>query len=196
MHAYSVNSEERKTVPFFLAGLSILIVLLLKDIPNMPGWMPIPSVFALYGILYKAFDKFLWKWRPLQICGIVDTPNLNGKWKMLSRSSMNKYIIEYEGTLNIDQTWTKISIYLDGERAFSKSLMAGFDIRTSGSFSLKWEYISQKKPEFSEEDYLHYGLTRVLNNSECGYKLLRGDYFTDRSRHYYGPVTLIKKEKA
>ena len=196
MHPYSINSEERKVIPFFLAGLSIVVILFAKEIPNLPGWIPVPSVFALYGVFYKVFDKLLWKWNFLRTCGVVDTPDMNGKWRMLTRSSMNEYQTEYEGVLTITQTWTKISIYFEGEKALSKSLMAGFDIRTSEAFSLKWEYNSQKKPEFSDEDYIHFGLTRVLIDNELRPATLKGDYFTDRSRHNYGSVTLIKKEKA
>jgi hypothetical protein len=192
MHTYSINSSERSKIPFMLAGISIGLILLLKYKIVLPSWIPVPGVFALYGILYGVFDKWLWKWEFLSKIGLISTPNLNGTWKMLSRSSMNDYEKEYEGIITINQTWTSISIYLDGEKFSSISTMAGIDVKTDSIFTLKWEYLSQKKPKFSDKDYMHTGMTRVLAENKTKPLTLKGDYFTDRSRHNYGSVTILK----
>lgn len=191
MHTYSINSQERKNVPFMLAGISISILLLLKYKVDMPSWIPVPGVFALYGILYGAFDKWCWKWKLLCKIGIVSTPNLNGPWKTFSSSSMNNFEKEYEGTIKIEQTWTTISIYLDGEKFSSVSTMAGIDIKTDSIFELKWEYLSKKKPEYSDKDYMHTGMSRMLA-SENSHLELKGDYFTDISRHNYGKMRMVR----
>jgi len=157
----------------------------------MPEWVPIPSAFAIYGILYKLFDLHIWKWKLLNRMGVIFTPDMSGDWEMTTYSSVTDYLIPYSGNLKISQTWNKISLYLDGEKFIGTSTMASFDMRTKKSFSLKWEYLSQKKPEFSDQDYMHYGMTRILK--EEGSESISGDYYTDRSRHSYGKVTLIKK---
>lgn len=193
MHTYSINSTERKTIPFFFAGLSIGIILILKNNVHMPSWVPVPSVFALYGIFYKVFENWIWKWQWVYDCGVVNTPNLNGEWEMISKSSLHNYEREYKGILSITQTWTEISIHLDGEKFVGDSTMAGFTMRTNNSFTLKWEYLSQKKPEFSEQDYMHYGMTRIMKNGNEEPMKLSGDYYTDKSRHAYGSVMVIKK---
>jgi hypothetical protein len=43
------------------------------------------------------------------------------------------------------------------------------------------EYLSQKKPENSDEDYMHTGMTRVKVESLQNPFRLVGDYFTDKS---------------
>jgi hypothetical protein len=192
MHTYSINSPERSNIPFILAGISIGLILLLKYKIVLPSWIPVPGVFALYGILYGIFNKWLWKWKFLSKTGLICTPNLNGTWEMLSKSSMNNYEKEYAGVVTINQTWTTISIYLDGEKFTSTSIMAGIDIKTDAIFTLKWEYLSRKKPEFSDKDYMHTGMTRVLAENKSKPLQLKGDYFTDRSRHNYGSVIMYK----
>jgi len=89
---------------------------------------------------------------------------------------MDNYEKEYEGAVTINQTWTSISIYLDGEKFSSISTMAGIDLKTDSIFTLKWEYLSQKKPKFSDKDYMHTGMTRVLDEN----KILEGEsnYFS------------------
>ena len=191
MHTYSINSDERKTVIGILGILSIAIILILKNYLKLPSWVPVPSVFAVFGSFYWLFDQFLWKWSLLN--KVLSTPNLNGTWAMHMKSSRDNYCNDYEGTLTITQTWTKIYLYLDGEKATGKSIMAGIEVQTSTLFTLKWEYLSQRKPEFAEKEYMHHGMTRVMIKPGIDPLTLKGDYYADRSRHSSGPITLIKK---
>jgi hypothetical protein len=192
MHTYSINSDERKTVIGILGFLSIALVLIIKNNVRLPHWLPVPSVFAVFGLLYWLFDQFIWKWSLVKWC--LSTPDLNGSWTFLMKSSRDNYAVEYRGTLTITQTWSKIYIYMDGEKAIGKSVMAGIEIHTSKSFTLKWEYLSQRKPEFAENEYMHFGMTRVMNQQGDSISVLKGDYYADRSRHSSGPVTIIKEQ--
>ena len=194
MHNYSINSPERKQVPFVLAFISIAIVTFAKYKITLPSWIPIPGVFALYGIFYGIFDKWLWKY--FSIIKFIKTPDLNGQWKCASKSSVDNYVKQYDGTITIHQTWTSISVFLNGEKFTSKSTMAGIHINTDDNFELKWEYTSQKKPQFSVKDYMHTGMTRVVANEWPKISFLQGDYFTDRSRHNYGSIEICKIKKA
>lgn len=193
MHGYSINSQERKYIPFFLAAVSIGLTFLLKMIPEMPQWIPIPSVLALYGTLYAAFNKYIWRWKCMHRIGAVSTPNLNGEWEMTSNSTKTDQKVNYHGKLYIDQTWTEINIFFDGNIATSNSLMASINFLNHKKYSIEWEYLSKKKPEHSDEEYMHYGLTRLeLDLGNALETILRGDYFTDRSRHNYGEVEIKK----
>ncbi|MET3881353.1 hypothetical protein [Niastella sp. OAS944] len=191
MHTYSINSDERKTVIGVLGILSISTILILKNYINTPSWMPVPSAFAVFGTFYWLFDQVLWKLPWLN--RLLSTPNLNGTWTMLMKSSIDNYATEYEGILTITQTWTKIYIFLDGEKATSRSIMAGIEVQTSSLFTLKWEYLSQRKPEFANNEYMHHGMTSVMIKPCISPLMLKGDYYADRSRHSSGPVTIIKK---
>lgn len=191
MHTYSINSKERITVIGLLGILSIAIILILKNDIDIPEWLPIPSVFAFFGFLFLLFDKWMWKW-PIINSTVLGTPDLNGKWKMLLRSNLDQFQAEYEGTLTVTQTWTKIFLYLDGEKFTGKSLMAAIEIHTAESFTLKWEYLSERKPDFIKDgEFMHHGMTKVLfekNETENN-----GTYYADQSRHSFGKIKLIKK---
>jgi hypothetical protein len=192
MHTYSINSEERKTVIFLLALISTALVLIAKYQLYLPHWLPVPSVFAVFGGLFWIFDKYAWRWS--WINAGISTPNLNGEWIIYLKSSLDEFKNEYEGKLTITQTWTKIHLYLDGEKFTGVSKMAGIEVHTSTSFTLKWEYLSKRKPEFvKDNEYMHYGITNVTNEPGNLIKKLEGDYYADRSRHSSGPVRIIKK---
>jgi hypothetical protein len=192
MHEYSINSKERLHVPFYLAVISIGLIHILKVIINLPEWIPIPSAFAIYGGLYKLFDKYIWKWKWLRSTGLIQTPNMNGNWMMETTSSLTDYKITYEGRLCIGQTWTRISLFFEGSNATSTSQMASIAIQNHSLFALEWEYLSRKKPEYSREDYMHYGITRLQWTGSDSMNTLEGDYYTDRSRHNYGEVKIKK----
>jgi hypothetical protein len=191
MHTYSINSDERKTVIVLLVLISTAIVLITKNYVCLPHWLPVPSVFAVFGALYWVFDKYVWKWPWVII--LLSTPDLNGTWIIYLKSSLDKFATEYEGRLMITQTWTKIHILMDGYKATGESKMAGIEIHTTTSFTLKWEYLSQRKPEYADKEYMHYGITKVRNEPGANTSTLIGDYYADRSRHSSGPVRIIKK---
>jgi hypothetical protein len=85
MHTYSINSDERKTVIGILGVLSVSIIFVLKSYIKLPSWVPVPSVFAVFGAFYWLFDQFLWKFSWLN--RLLSTPNLNGTWTMLMKFS-------------------------------------------------------------------------------------------------------------
>jgi hypothetical protein len=192
MNVYSINSRERQHVPFYLAVISIAIVFILKFIFEIPDWIPVPSAFVLYGVLYTLFDQYIWKWSFLRKIKLIHTPDLNGEWVMETTSSKTDYRVTYSGRLCIEQTWTRISLFFEGANATSTSQMAAISIQNRSLFTVEWEYLSRKRPEFSEEDYMHYGITRVQWTGSDSMSILQGDYYTDRSRHQYGEVTIKK----
>lgn len=59
---------------------------------------------------------------------------------------------------------------------------------------ISWEYMAKKKPQFSDDEYIHFGLTRIIGNFKNGKVTgeLSGGYYTDRSRHSYGEIFLEK----
>jgi hypothetical protein len=192
MHEYSINSRERLLVPFYMACASVLIVHLLKRAVVLPEWIPVPTAFACYAALHQLFDRYIWKWKILRKVGVVLTPDLNGTWTMATTSSVSEYKVKYEGRLRIEQTWSRISLFFEGSNATSMSQMASFVIENHSLFRLEWEYLSRKRPEFSQEDYMHYGMTRLQWTGGDSMHSLEGDYYTDRSRHQYGEVQIIK----
>jgi len=94
MHSYCIDTNERKNVILMIVIISIVLNMsLIKYIDGyniiIPWWIESPSVFLVYGILYKFFDKKLWL--VLQSINIIKTPNLNGQWIGFIQSSFNDY---------------------------------------------------------------------------------------------------------
>ena len=193
MHSYAINnSTERATIPFFIALFCILLSLGIKQIPDLPTWLPIPTTFALYGVFYQLFDKFLWKWTFLYKVGLVKTPNLNGIYDATFQSTITVAPL-YNGMLTIEQNWTTISLYFEGGRATSVSVMGNINLINSSVFKLEWEYRSEPKPQFRSTDSTHYGLTRLTYNDGVANPILTGDYFTEPSHNSYGSMHLVKR---
>ncbi len=191
MHTYSINSKERINVIAILGFLSIGVTLVAKHKLTLPDWLPVPSAFAIFGFLFFVFDKWIWKWSFINNA-LLGTPNLSGDWTMLLRSNRDEYREEYEGTLTIAQTWTSIFLFLDGEKFTGKSQMAAIEIHTEQSFTLKWEYLSERKPAFIKDgEFMHHGMTKVLFEKNAAEK--SGTYYADQSRHSFGIIKLIKK---
>lgn len=190
MHEYSIiNSTERYRIAGGLGILCILIVLGFRT--YVPSWVPIPSVFAIFAGLYWLFEKYAWKWGVCQKT-FISTPNLAGKWDMFMKSSLDDYRSEYEGTLTISQTWTKISLYLNGEKFIGQSTaLASIIIHTPDEFTLVWEYLAERKPQFAQKEFMHHGITRVRFDKSTVSGV--GNYYADQSRHSFGPVRLEKK---
>ena len=115
MHPYSIESKERQSVPFFLAvGASAAVVagrgLLSTYLPDWSFAIYVPSGFALYGMLYVGFDRFMWTTWPLRRAGICQVPDLNGTWNGVLRSSHSEFGREHPATLRVHQTWSRIRL--------------------------------------------------------------------------------------
>lgn len=193
MHTYSVKLQERISVLGALGILSTLVILTVQK--YLPHWVPVPSVFALFSGLVFFFNKWGWRWRICQAT-FINTPDLNGEWEMLTRSSIKKNQEEYKAVLTINQTWTSICLFMEGEKTISESVMAGIEVKTDNLFFLKWEYRAEYKPMHAAQNKIHYGITKVVMRPVSNPEKLEGNYYTDESRDSHGPVTLHKIKKA
>src|SRR3984893_10900378 len=90
MHGYSTDSDEKRIVPLFLAGLAIALAwmssnLLATEHFSMPWWMDAPSSMFFYGTLYALFDRRLWRHPLMRKLGLVKTPNSRAGGRITSR---------------------------------------------------------------------------------------------------------------
>lgn len=190
MHTYSINLQERITVLGIIGILSVIIIWSIHK--YLPDGVPVPSVFALFSGIVFVFNKWIWRWWIFQkTC--IKTPDLNGKWSMITKSSLKGPDEEYEAILTIKQTWTNIFLFMDGEKATGTSVMAGIEFMTDDLFYLKWEYRSEYKPMFAKDEQMHYGMTKVIMKPVSTPNKMEGSYYADQTRHSFGPVMLTKK---
>lgn len=122
--------------------LSLLIAWLFnKILPNLPYWMDTLSPLYVYGLIYLLFDRYLWRWPLFTTFRIVSVPNLNGRWKGKQRSSYqeNGKNVEVGGYLEIEQTFSSVSVNTYYEKSKSESAVGAF-AKINGEIYLFYTY--------------------------------------------------------
>lgn len=192
MHTYATDSDERKKITAFLAiisvGISYLLFLLLsKLITPSIWWFSAPSAFAVFGIMYAVFRRFVWLWPLLYRARLVKIPNLNGKWSGALRSSFDDYEKEYPVTIIIEQSWTHIRIRLTTEQSSSYSVAAS--LKTDGPEGISLIYVYQNQPRVIAQPgmEMHWGTNTLILEE---HNRLEGDYFTSKGRRSNGRIRI------
>ena len=188
MHTYSIDTEERRNIIFYIAVLSIFINSLLKSLilqySNLT-FLQVPAAFTIFGFVYIIFDQYLWKLKILSFC--VKTPNLNGLWEGQYESSYEGMIVPAK--LKIKQTWTRIEIIsLNGEKETqSNSSMAGIFTKNGGEICLKFEYANDSNSCMKDDRPSHSGFNCLKYDKNEN--ALSGFYYTDKNRKTYGSAS-------
>lgn len=201
MHSYATDSEEKKLILFILAILSLGAALLVHEVALWverqtslapPWWLEIPSVMALYGAFYGAFDKWLWRKPIFRTLGLVRTPDLGGKWKGYIKSSHDNFKYEIPATIEIFQSWTQIGIYQKTQTSTGQSFAAAILTKEPNAARLFLMY--QNIPEVDADPNMvrHVGSAQlVLSNG-----ILSGDYYNcARDRPTYGKLHFEKESQ-
>lgn len=158
---------------------------------------------GLFFVFYALFEKHLWKIKFLRCLGIVDFPDVSGRWVGFLTSSYRKngQNVVVPITLEIAQDASSVLVHAYFERAQSDSVIADFEIINNKHF-LCYVYdnaISTK---------LHGALGKdkgvvMLEYLEEDNRMLKGKYFNNvepQSNHgeiqvlYSGPKLLGCKE--
>ena len=134
-----INLTKFSHIIFFilvLPGLSyILSLLFFKLFNNLPFWIETLSPLTSFLLFYSLFDKYLWKFKIFSVFGVVNVPDLNGRWVGTQRSSYKKngQNICISSCLEIVQTFSKIIIRSYYEKSKSENTVADFyDINGEG----------------------------------------------------------------
>lgn len=197
MHPYATDSSETKTVPLYLAALSVvaayvLHVILEKYKIEVPWWIDAPSVVGFYGLLYTAFDKWLWKTGIVRALGLVKLPDLNGVWTGHVASSFDAHAHKHEAQISIRQSWTRISVALKTDKSRSHSLIGGIITQNSAANVLNYEYANEPRADAKDTMHAHRGTARLVLGITDDMCVLEGDYYTGRDRQNYGSLYFEK----
>lgn len=197
MHSYSIDTDERKTTIAYIAVISVAISMSLSNILDSWG-IPLtaPSAMALFGLLYKVFDLYLWKCEIIRKLKISKIPILEGDWKgnyhsvRISEEKNDEIRTEGEVGFTIKQTWTKISIIQESEKSTSCSEIAGISINDNMGIVLRYQYKNEASAtgEITMHSHLGFNKLRYLSDQQ----VLRGEYFTDKDRRTYGTLDYKK----
>jgi len=195
VHQYS---EPVNRVP--LLGLIAVVALLVSISTSTifdklgigPPWLfSSPALAASFGILCKLTDTRIWRWRTLRRMGLIDVPVVDGKYFGNLVSSYRK--VEIPISVEIDQTWTRISIrleVLEPKSSRSTSITAAvFPIGRQAS-GVNYSYKSMVQPgiiglQLGDHD----GTADVTINHITGE--MTGRYYNFRGRR--GTLTLIRE---
>ena len=140
------------------------------------------EAIGLAVILTALYERKLWRYNPFET-----TPKLHTKYIGTFKSTYDN--ITREGTLNIKQTLSTVSIIFSTEESKSRSLSASID-EIMGEKQLTYCYSNQPKSEFRHRSEIHYGtaMLTILQNGK-----LEGQYYTDRNTT--GDMVFIAEKK-
>jgi hypothetical protein len=198
MHPYTTESIERKYVPLYIAAISLLAawglsktLAILQIAP--PWWFDAPSVMGFYGLFYNIFDRGLWKIPILRQIGLVKIPDLNGTWNGYVVSSFDAHATRHDASIEILQSWTRISITLRTENSKSHSLIATIITKNPGGMVLSYEYLNEPKANAKDTMHTHKGTAwlTLVNSGE----IFEGEYYTGRDRQNYGSLHFERFQK-
>jgi len=189
MHSYSIDREERKGVLLVLAIVSIVLAwavhkVLVSYEMSLPWWVESPSVLFFYGFLFFVCDR--WLWQALRKAGVIKTPNLNGEWEGLLKSSFDEHATGVEAMLRVFQTWTKIKILLKTDKSCSHSETASIIIDAPEGKYLNYQYLNEPKSSSEKTMSIHRGTARLLFDEKTG--SLDGEYYSGRDRQNIGTL--------
>lgn len=193
MHAYAIDSDERKVVPFYMAAVSIFaawgfygILGLLKL--SLPWWIEAPSALFFYGLIYGVFENWLWRWDLLRKINVVKVPDLRGRWQGHAASSFDQHSQRLDATIEIKQSWTKISITMETANSKSNSLIAGITTESPGGPTINHEYCNEPKSNAQTGMHAHRGTARLVFKKENNTEMFEGEYYSGRDRQNHGSL--------
>ena len=192
MHSYDL--EDRGKVVASLTVLSLtgawLAHFLLATAGFSPHWLiGAPSFVTIYGLLYLAYDRLVWKLGMLRTIGLASATDLSGTWNGEVHSSFGADGSAVPVTVTILQRWSQIAITLDAADSRSTSYNATLRTRNRSRPELSYQYMSQPRGDTPETMQTHRG-TVILELTEHG---LDGDYYTGRGRQTYGRIMLQRR---
>jgi len=150
-------------------------------------WLETPGALSVAITLFAAFDKWLWAWPPLRSIGLVQWPDLRGRWEGQLLTSFPLQEEPLPASIEIRQTATSIQVSLYARQSRSTSVFATIAPDEDGVPTLKYTYLN--RPEALENGSMHMH----LGSSELRYftdiRELRGRYFTSHDRGNDGSMT-------
>lgn len=195
MHAYSIDTNERKNILLVLAVISIVFswgfykILSYYQL-SLPWWIESPSILFFYGLSFVIFDKWLWQY--LEKADLIKTPNLTGEWNGNLKSSFDNHSSEVKATLKIFQTWTKIKILLTTDQSSSHSESASIVIDAPDGKYLSYQYINDPKSSAVETMNIHKGTVRLVFDEKKN--TLEGEYYSGRGRQNFGSLSFARNK--
>lgn len=197
-HPYATDSNERKTVMFWLAIVSVILcygiyLYIEKTEVSLSYWVSAPSVFGVYGLLYLIFNEWFWKWSLFHKIRLVKVPVVSGRWVGHLKSSFDDYKSEIQITISIYQSWTDLLVVLETDTSSSFSQSASIITSNPHCTTITYGYINSPSPASLDTMHMHIGTT-TLELKENTNRML-GVYYSGRDRKNVGDIVITKASK-
>jgi SMODS-associating 2TM, beta-strand rich effector domain len=193
MHPYSTDSDRTRTTLLVLAILAIIGAWLLSRVFDAlslspPWWLDTPSVLGMYGLLWKGYDRFAWRWR-LGALRFTDVPDLGGTWTGNVISARDEHT-SIPATLLITQTASRILVTLETATSRSHSVMAALNCQRGPYQGLHHSFENRPRARAQSTMTPHSGQAHLRLSSDG--RQLNGDYETDRHRGNVGEMSFSR----
>ncbi|MGH7616007.1 MAG: hypothetical protein ACREPM_02140 [Gemmatimonadaceae bacterium] len=164
--------------------MALAIVLLVGGAVLPSGFFKgMSTVTSATIVAVAAFDRWLWRWRPLQ-GWFVKRPYVGGTWRVRLQSSWipngKDQPVDVTGYLVVRQTFLRLSVRLLTKE--SSSRLRGAEVIGDGddAFSIAAVYVNEPKYSVRERSPIHHGAL-VLAVKGSPPSILEGHYWTDRA---------------
>lgn len=195
MHPYSTNNDRLKT--YIMLGLvSALLTPLVNKflgnfqfLKNFEPWISAGASFgAVYGVIYGLYNLQVWKLSLLRSLHLTCIPDLRGAYAGKLVSSYKQ--TEVDLRIEIEQTWTKILVYLQtgADSSESYSYMASLFELDGKSTRLTYSYTNKPFGAIADPDMQPHDGTATLVFRKNG--SVKGTYFN--GRHRTGTIVIKK----
>jgi hypothetical protein len=195
-HPYSADTNDRRLVHVYFAITGILlsycIYLICETLRcTIPWWIDAPAILGFYGTIYIIFKKWLWNNSFFKFLLSLKTPDWNGTYNCILKTSFDNFHDEKKIDIIIVQDWDTISITSRTNLSKSNSISGSFSIDNAIYPVFTYEYINQPDNDAPSSMQIHIGMTSIwFENGE-----LIGEFFTGRGRVTYGKFTTEIVEK-
>jgi hypothetical protein len=198
MHEYSANSHERRQVLYLLVLASVILMAIIGHLVQIftsftSLAIATPSGSAVFFLIFIIFDRCVWHWIWFQRLGLINIPDLRGRWSGQLTTSVDAFAQPIPVTLTVTQTYTRIMLRLDTATSVSRSHMASFEMIDPCRFHLRWEYFAEPKGGASQakDNFRHFGVTLIRLTAENGHFKVsqEAEYYTEMDRDTSGKIS-------
>lgn len=133
-------------------------------------------------VLFTAWDRWIWKWKP--IVKFSGVPDLNGTWLGDYESERinpqgQRVTSTAPAAITVKQTYTTLSLKLMTYESKSYSVLSHITHLESGEFRINYEYANTPLLKFRQKMPSHLGSAELTISSSRGWQLT-GEYWTNR----------------
>lgn len=177
MKRYSIDTEERKKIYYYLALISLAFSIgigYFKEV--IPYQLIAPSSFMIFAVMLSLYSKHIWKWSSK--FGLSDIPDLNGTWEGIVAKSEGEQI---KSKMIITQNWEKMDIALESELTTGSVEVAGLFIENKNHKKLKLIYqVRARSLEIDKYNPYGEGVNELILREENDEIMMDGFFYSSK----------------